>query len=305
MSDITTVLGPDEPPPLLTPEQITHLAYHGWLPLTLPVHLNDAVTRLSQAARAFFDQHVSLKRSQYPARRGTECGFYECPGEKEYLTIRYDTNATSYLEECARLLWRDAANYLHRVLCDISRAGEYNVHAWSSLVKHGLELPADDSSLDTVTSLLRMFRYLPDSGVAAQHVDNGLLTLCVGEGQGLQVLDRSIATPPTWVDVDGPVVLVGDLTRALLRNRVRAGVHRVVGNPCGRSSLVFALRPYLKGIIDLAAFGGKGLVDTRDYCTAVKGSKVNVNAAREVREQQQKDREHSSCASASGTNGFG
>lgn len=278
---------PSGPPPLLTEGQIRHLAHQGWLSLELPGHLTDALGKLSDSAVSFFDEDRAPKRELYPPSRGTECGFYEVPHEKEYITLRHGLHHNSKLETHARDAWHDAGVLLHRVLCDLSRAGGYDIHSWDHLLQNSLDLPNDDSQMDITTTLLRLFRYYPTAGVAEQHVDIGLLTLCVGSSRGLQVLDRSKATPE-WTDAQGPTILVGDTARALMRNQVRAGLHRVVGNPHGRSSIVFALRPYLKHATDLAAFGGSGLVDTKELYDKVKSRKFNINATRDVREHQRK-----------------
>jgi len=147
-------------------------------------------------------------------------------------------------------------------------------------------------------SLLRCFRYEADSGVAEEHTDLGLLTLCVGTGRGLEVLDRLADGGPVWVDACGCVgegegegcVVVGDFLRDLSRGLVRSGCHRVVGNPGGRESVVFALRPSLGRRVDGGAFGREGWLDVAEMWRGVKGVKTNINARREIREQQTRAR---------------
>ena len=60
----------------------------------------------------------------------------------------------------------------------------------------------------------------------------------------------------------------------------------MVGNPDGRSSIVYALRPNLKHPTDLATFGRAGVVDTKTYFYEIKGRKYNINATKEIRERQ-------------------
>lgn len=290
MGDCEVYTPPPGAPPLLTPEQIIHLAYQGWLPIDLDTGLGKTLQRLSQAASSFFDLKDNEKASLYPPSRGTECGFYHVPDEKEYITIRHGLHEHSELELQASKVWHDVGILFHRVLCDLSRAGGLSLNAWDHLLEATLDLPRDDSDLDNTISLMRLFRYYPASGTAAEHVDLGLLTLCVGEGQGLQVLDRS-TDPPQYIDADGPTILVGDFARALMQNRIRAGKHRVIGNPLGRHSTVFALRPCLRHSTDLATFGGQGVVGTKEYYYRVKGSKFNVNATQEIRDRQRKAQE--------------
>ncbi|KAF2857051.1 hypothetical protein K470DRAFT_261164 [Piedraia hortae CBS 480.64] len=288
-------LPPQGPPPLLDLEQIYTLAYQGWLKANLKPEMTDCLHQLSVASDTFFAMDETEKRSLYPPTHGTECGYYRVVGEKEYVTLRYSRNPELPLEQCASDVWQHLGAFLHRILCDLSRAAELGVHVWDNLVANSLTLPKDGNSLNNITTLLRLFKYLPEKGISEPHVDIGLLTLCVGRGRGLQVLDHNVQ-PPAWIDVDGPVVLIGDFTRALLQQKVRAAMHRVVGNPNGRASIVFALRPYLVGNIDLKTFGGEGMVDARQYFLKVKGSKYNVNAIKEVREKQRKLQEQKRAA---------
>jgi len=290
---------PAGPPPLLTNDQIRHLAYQGWLHIDLQPQFLHAIKQLSKAATAFFEKDIEEKRKLYPPSRGTECGFYNVPDEKEYITLRFSVHPESELETHARDVWQQAGMLLYRVLIDVSRAAGYDLHIWDHLVYGSLNLPEHDVDLDHIITLLRLFRYYPTKGVAEKHVDVGLLTLCIGEGKGLQVLDRSQSIA-NWVDATGPVILVADMTRDLMRNQVRAGIHRVIGNPQGRTSTVFALRPCLKYTTDLSTFGGRGEVDTRVHFYKIKGSKHNINATHAVRTQQrQRQQEEKDSSRAS------
>lgn len=60
----------------------------------------------------------------------------------------------------------------------------------------------------------------------------------------------------------------------------------MVGNPAGRSSAVFALRSSTKHQADLALFGGEGSVHMSELWSKIKGFTYNVNAQREIRDQQ-------------------
>jgi len=299
---------PPGPPPLLTFEQIQHLAVQGWLAVDLPADFQQGLYDVSRAASNFFDQSLNEKGAQYPSSRGTECGFYHVPDEKEYVTLRHHVHPESPMEGCARKVWSDAAHFLHRILCDLSRAGDYGVQVWDHLLDGSYDVPQDASDMSDITTLMRLFRYYPTEGIASEHVDIGLLTLGVGDGHGLQMLDRSKSTLE-WVDAEGPVVLIGDMARALLNDRVRAGLHRVVGNPSGRSSVVYALRPNIRHPTDLATFGGEGVVDTREYFQRIKGRKYNVNARKDIRERQRqvqrKHKEAEQKAQASQSPDFG
>ena len=279
---------PMGPPPLLTQEQIHHLRYTGWLALDLPPHLATPLQALSQSAAHFFDEPRDVKTKRYPHRKGVLNSFQIVPEEKEFITLRHANGDPDFeLETHASQVWAEAGKLLHRVLCDIGRAAGVRDDAWNHLVAQSLSLPEDRSRIGPgdVTSQLRLFCYYPDSGTAEQHVDVGLLTLCVGDGAGLQMLDRP-QLPAHWVDAQGPIILVGEMLRKLLPGRVNAGPHRVIGNANGRASTVFALRPFLGQSTDLATFGGEGVVDTKAMFNGVRDSKFDVNAKRDERERQ-------------------
>nr|POE48808.1 hypothetical protein CFP56_38905 [Quercus suber] len=285
-------LPPQGPPPLLSADAIRHLAVNGWLPLDLDEHFLLALLKLLESSTAFFNQEYETKHTLYPPARGTESGFYHVPDEKEYLTLRYQADADQELEGCAQHVWQLAAALLHRILGDISRAGGFAVSAWDTLVEDTSSMPKEPAVIvnDDVLTFLRLFHYYPGGGVAARHVDLGLLTLCVGSGRGLQVLDQT-SDPPRWVDAEKPTVVVGDFLRMLLKNRVRAGVHQVTSNAEGRTSIIFGMRPCLKHETDLMAFNGSGIVNTRQFYDRIKRSRFNVNATKDVREQQRQEME--------------
>ena len=279
---------PPGPPLLLDAEQVQHLAYQGWTEIHIPDDLENALGRLSASAADFFGQSEEVKTRAYPSTRGTESGFYHVPNEKEYLTLRRQTHDSSCeLEQQAARAWHDAGLFLYRVLCDLARACGLDTHVWDPLVKESLCLPRVGCNLNNVTTLMRLFRYNPATGTAEQHADIGLLTLCVSNSSGLQVLDRAKQVPE-WIYVSRPTVLIGETARSLLCNRVRAGLHRVVGNEAGRDSIVVALRPYLASTTDLSRFGGQGIVDTRKYYNEIRDRRFNVNATQDIREQQRK-----------------
>lgn len=316
-------LPPPGPPPLLTPDEIRHLAHQGWLSLDLAPDFLQDIIALFAAGDQFFSLGAAEKSALYPARHGTELGFYTVPGEKEYLTIRRRAVGSrdapdplaDDLEAAAARVWHRAAVLLHRILGDLARATGLPGNVWDPIVAGTLTLPPPSAVFTEDISLLRLFRYEPcgDNSAATTssgalpspsppHVDVGLLTLCIGRAAGLQVLDSSCAGPRRhFLDAPGPIVLVGDAARALLRKRVRAGLHRVVGNPAGRDSIVMALRPCLRATReDLARFGvvdedddagdtaGGGAGDMREYFYRIKGEKYNINATMDVRASQRK-----------------
>ncbi|KAI9712300.1 MAG: hypothetical protein M1820_001513 [Bogoriella megaspora] len=277
---------PPGPPPLLSEGQVLQLLEQGFLFLPLLGSLQLKIRDLSKLIGQFFDRSEDRKKKLYPATRGTENGYYPVAGEKEYVTFRYRVGALPELENQVAEVWKAIATLLHRILCDIARGSEIPLSSWDQLLQDSLTLPEGAESLETSTTLLRLFRYYPDGGFADKHNDIGLLTLCVGDGAGLQVLDNS-TEPPQWKDVEGPTILVGEMLRVLSHGMIRAGPHRVVANEKGRTSTVFALRPSLKGMIDLTQFGFEGEVDAKQLWGAIKGGKVNINATKDTRERMQ------------------
>lgn len=278
-------LPPPQPPPLLSDDQILALARNGWLPFTLPEHLQTGLSALSQASKDFFDKPATAKAELYPQAHGTESGFYPVENEKEYVTLRCRVHAGSRLEDLAAQLWSDVAALFHRILSDLAREMDLPHTVWDSLLDGCLDLPPNSDQM--TPSLLRLFQYYPGSGFAAKHTDLGFLTLCVGDGRGLQVMEEG--SDKKWVDADGPIILAGDVLRILSGNRIRAGLHRVVENPDGRSSIVFALRPSLKHPVDLSQFGLEGVISSDELWSKIKSSKLNINATKEVRERQREN----------------
>ena len=241
---------------------------------------------LSQSIATFLDKDQEEKARLYPKSEGTELGYYHVEKEKEYVTLRSFVHPESDLETRAAKTWQDTAAMLQRIMVDLALALDGPADIWDTLLDGCLTLPAKQE--DVTPSLLRLFRYFPGSGFAAQHVDLGFLTLCVGDGRGLQVLDRS---KNEWIDAPGPTILVGETLRVLTCGMVQAGEHRVVENPMGRSSIVFALRPSLRNDIDLENFGGEGIMPSKVFWDRIYNSKFNINATKDIRERQRKNLE--------------
>ena len=275
-------LPPPHPPQVLDDDQILALAQNGWINYELPQHILNSLEQVSLASKEFFDLSADSKAHKYPQADGTECGYYIVENEKEYVTMRSRVQQNSHLEDVAAKLWSEVTALLHRMLCDLGREMDLPNDIWDKLLDGCLSLPEHAS--DMTPTLLRLFQYFPKSGFAAKHTDLGFLTLCVGDGRGLQVLKPGCSDE--WVDVDGPVILAGEVLRILSINMIRAGQHRVVENPNGRSSIVFALRPSLKHDIDLDQFGIGGSISAEELWKQIHTRKVNINAIKDIREKQ-------------------
>lgn len=296
---------PPGPPPLLSEDQLVHLVRQGWLCVTLPDTLSHSIDELRHTSREFFDRPSEEKARLYPSKQGTEFGYYPVQDEKEYITFRCHVHAgpgsaspqaeassslVETLEARTARAWRAAALFLFRILCDIGRASGLGHDLWRDILDGTLTMPDNE---DQVTyTLMRLFRYFPTTGFAGEHADLGLLTLCVGDGQGLQVVDRAKSTTdhPMWIDAPAGItrgtVLIGQTLRALSSGTLHAGAHRVVGNPNGRSSVVFALRHSARHDIDFGLFGAQGKLTPLGLWKAVQAGKVNVNSVKEKRDLQ-------------------
>ena len=287
---------PPGPPPLLSDAQIVSLATQGHLLLPLSPELTAEYENLFKAASDFFAQPDGTKSMLYPNSSGVEVGYTNVLKEKEYLTLRNASRPETDLEKLVAQLWRDTAALLQRVMADLARGLALPMpgQIWNPLLDGCLDLP--NSEKEATPTILRMFQYAANSGLADQHTDIGLLTLCVTRGSGLQVLTKE-KTEWVWRDVVGPTLLIGTALKALVGNRVRAGFHRVVANPEGRSSAIFALRPSLRHQFDLEAFGGGVKVGVLEFWENIKSSRYNINAPIDMREQQKQNLEKQKSAS--------
>ncbi len=293
------ILPPSYPPPLLTDEQLIFLSQQGHLQLQLPPSLLILYEQLATASVSFFNQPLHVKVRDYPVADLTEKGYTCIEGEKEYICFRYTTRPDSdQLEQLARQVWQQTSILLYRVLVDLARALGLAYGVWDSILDGSLSMPLDRET--STPTLLRTFLYFPESGTAEKHTDLGLLTLCFGLGRGLQALLLGNDGPGSaqWVDVHGPTILVGQVLRTLSGNRLRAGLHRVVGNPAGRQSIVFALRPSLRqDQTNLTEFGGEGTLSMSQLWADIRGSRINVNAQKQIRTEQ---KEHMRAKRANG-----
>jgi isopenicillin N synthase-like dioxygenase len=277
---------PSLPPPLLSEAQILSLAQQGHLQLPLPPHLRALYTQLNRSAANFFALPAAAKSTIYPPIN-TELGYVDIPNEKSYISFRAQTtHSTTELESLAAEVWRETYTLLYRILCDLAWAMDTTPAVWDKIVDGVSPMPT--SLEDATATFLRVFRYEPTTGIAESHADLGLLTLCVGEGQGLQVRAKDPESGEvSWIEYSEPTLLVGKTLRALSGGRVRAGVHRVLGNENGRNSTVFALRPCVKHEIDMTQFpGGQGVVHMGELWRQTWMGAFNVNASRQVREKQ-------------------
>lgn len=154
---------------------------------------------------------------------------------------------------------------------------------WDPFVEDTFSLPQDKSNMIDNTTFMRIFQYYPD-GVAEQHIDRGLLTLCVGTDSGFEVIENC-PDASRWIATDKPIVLVGRMASILLQRNARPGRHRVVSNPQGRRSAIFALRPCLRAEIDPGPVDGQPF-SARRYFAKTSATTYNINAKKDLREEQ-------------------
>ncbi len=281
---------PCGPPPFLSPDEVHQLCQDGHLALRLPVHLADQYAALFSHASAFFALPADEKHSAFPAAASdTEQGYSRVPGEKEFISVRYldgdrlGEPAIAWAGDLARA-WHDTAHLLHRILAAVGVRLAMSPEAWDSVVADGMNLPTTER--ESTPTLMRLFRYEPRGGVADAHRDLGLLTLCVCRGRGLQVWERNDGQPgETWRAAAPVTLLVGDTLRALSGNRVPAAMHRVEASEDGRASIVFALRASTRRSLNLAHFGGEGIIDTDALWNRILIGRVNINQQKDVRER--------------------
>ena len=200
------------------------------------------------------------------------------------MTFRYRSNPESLLENCVGDAWEKAARLLHRILCDLACFHSYDPRMWDPFVENTFCLPQNESSRTDTTTFMRMFQYYP-GGVAEQHIDLGLLTLCIGSDSGFEAVEHCPDTS-RWIATQKPVVLVGRMASMLLHRNARPGRHRVVSNPQGRRSVVLALRPCLRAQIDLDPSDGQQAISAREYWAKTSAVRYNINAKKDLREEQ-------------------
>jgi len=277
---------PSYPPPFLTNEQILPFATQGHMPLPLSPELQQIYDKVFETAKRFFAQADETKSQLYPSPQGRpELGFTKNAGEKQYLTLRSSVHPDTALENHIRGAWRDTGMLLLRILVDLARAmGLADAErVWDGVLDGCLALP--ESEEEATPTILRMFEYAPLSGVAEPHFDIGLLTLCVCQGDGLQV-NHLTGEGRVWKAAEGPTLLIGTALQALTGTKVRAGLHRVVANPNGRSSIIFALRPSLRHEMDLRVFSGGVTAPLKEFWETHISERYNINASTEERERQ-------------------
>lgn len=278
----------------LSQADLHHLINQGYLCLALESQPADLCRSLFSLSETFFAYESERKQKLYPKSQGTELGYYSVEGEKQYVTLRHATSdahddgeeAAAELETVAADIWKQAAELLTNVLHQISDVLEVPRHAWAPMLDGCLELPKTKEAM--TPTLLRLFKYLPSTGVAEEHFDLGLLTLCVGGGKGLQV--KGPGTSSKWIDAEGPCILIGRTLHMLSGQEVTPGLHRVVGIPDGRSSIVFALRPSTRNPIRLEPFGGGGVVPGEELWQQVQHGVRNINATKDMRDPEKKRR---------------
>jgi isopenicillin N synthase-like dioxygenase len=295
---------PAGPPPLLSQDQLLQLAQQGWLALTLPDEFAASINQLFDKSTSFFELDDAEKKTLFPTKLGTEFGFYPVPNEKEYITHRCRIHGTTpktdresktftqaqQLEDSVAEAWQRCGLLLYRILCDLARWSDLSVSVWDDILDGTLTLPKSEDQM--TYTLMRVFKYLAWTGYAEKHSDLGLLTLCVGNGRGLEMLDRVRSTKLThvWISPEaGPahaIILIGSTLKTLSNNAFNTGMHRVIGNPQGRNSIVFALRHTAKHDIDFQPFGSDGIVSPAELWDFVKADRVNINSLKELRERQ-------------------
>ena len=211
-------------------------------------------------------------------------GFNAVPEEKEYVTFKYRSNLESMFENSVGDAWEKGTRLLHRILCDLASFHGYDPRVWDPFVKDTFSLPRDESSMTDTDTFMRVFQYYP-GGVAEQHTDLGLLTLCVGTDSCLEVVEHR-PDASHWIAPQHCLVLVGRMASILLDKKVRPGRHRVVSSPQGRKSCVLALRPCPTAQMNMHTSDGQETISAREWYAKTSATRYNINAKKDLRKEQ-------------------
>ena len=244
VQDFAPPPGPPPPPalipvelPLVIPHHRFNLHDQGWTTITFDSS-DDALYRaykgLFEAAGVFFDREYEYK-SKYLTKDGSEEGWTQIKGEKEFITLRHLGFCPDELAIPAGRVWEEASNVLNEMLGRIEESLEFPAGTLTAF-----STPC--SQLDHVkrATMMRIFRYenWAPKIVAEPHNDLGLLSLVIGDVPGLEVWNKYNQTwfpvERTYVDAwkngdERPKasVLVGRQLQKFSNERYAAGGHLV------------------------------------------------------------------------------
>lgn len=264
------------PLPLVLSEHRHLLSQLGWTILTIPqpssspalaayspqsLHpLQEASKSLLKASAAFFDLPVEEK-AKWKTRLGSEEGWSQIPGEKEFITLRTLSYTPDILKDPAKKYWDLMGTHLDACLGRISSSLRLPDGETDGLRRYvGPCKRMGDAEGDKTATMLRLFRYegWEKKTVAEPHADLGLLSCVVGNVPGLEVWDgmEYIAIEKDYT-TPCATLLGGRQLERLTNYRYPAGGHQVVSYgqpnmprddpsnfPTHRFSIVFVLRAH-------------------------------------------------------------
>lgn len=323
----TTITFPDSPPEDNPGQSSSNSKDTTPLPAPPPHPLQQAYETLVLASQSFFAQPASQKQ-RWKHKLGSEEGWSQIPGEKEFITLRTLAYCPEVLRGPAKQYWDLMGAQLSSTLGRISTAlGLPDDEAAGLRQFVGPCGAMQTTNAAKTATMLRLFRYegWEAKEVAEPHADLGLLSSVVGNVPGLEVWDRF-----SWFACEkevesagrkGATLLAGRQLERLSNGRYPAGGHRVVsyGTPVPRNeagvsatplpaaaeggekqyrfSIVFVLRAHEPVIIDSEAFEtditGKWAVPMRgitagDFYKEIRGRHFNINIDQSEREKQRR-----------------
>ncbi|KAF7449094.1 2OG-FeII Oxy domain containing protein [Pyrenophora tritici-repentis] len=229
------------PLPLILPQHQQTLSTLGWTTLTFPDSqspgphpLQTAYRDLFIASQAFFAQPASQK-AEWAHKLGTEEGWSQVPGEKEFITLRTLVYCPSILRGPAKRYWDLIGTHCSSTLGRMSTALGLPASEDEGLRRFvGPCASMPDGEEGKTATMLRLFRYegWKAKVVAEPHADLGLLSVVVGDVPGLEVWDGA-----AWFDVEreveragrkGATLLLGRQAESFSNGSFKAGGHRVV-----------------------------------------------------------------------------
>lgn len=252
--------------------------------------MNGTCSDVFHHADAFFTNPTTAKKELFPQKQTTEFGYHKVKHEKEYVTFRCRTqqenaleakSSAADLESSTVKLWGKVGILLHRILCDIAWASEHETKVWDAILEGTLDMPPSEKEMSY--TLMRIFRYLRTTGTAKEHPDH----VPLGTALGLQVCDRINSTESElhWIatpeGTGHAIILVGQTLKMQSSGALNVGIYRVIGNPLGRDSIVYALRHSSRSVINLGLFEGNGQIQPEELYKFMGVGKVNINAVKD------------------------
>ncbi|KAH7138845.1 hypothetical protein B0J11DRAFT_26448 [Dendryphion nanum] len=325
------------PLPLVLPEHQHLLPQLGWTICTIPqpgpaastdelpppgLHpLQIAYEELFKASAKFFDL-PNEEKVNWKTRLGSEEGWSNIPGEKEFITLRTLAYTPEILKTPAKRYWDLMGAHLDTSLGRIGASLGLEEDESEGLRRYvGSCKRMGQFEEEKTATMLRLFRYegWEPKTVSEPHADLGLLSCVIGNVPGLEVwngtnfiaVEKDYKTPCA-------TLLVGRQLERLTNYRYPAGGHRVMAygrpiadntsGPMYRFSIVFVLRAHEPVEINSDLLTTKitgpwreplSGITVGNWYTQIRGAHFNINTAHKERDEQRRKLEAKQGANAS------